>query len=72
MAACRDFAHARKGYTVPTEGLCIAGRKEMGEEETTSGTASAAAPGKSINLSASACEKFEPKKSRKEMIREGY
>jgi len=72
MATCRDCAYARKGYSVPDEGLCIVGRKEMSEEETTSGTAAAVAPGRAINLSDPACEKFEPKKSRKEMIRDGY
>jgi hypothetical protein len=72
MPKCRDCRWARQTMGGdPTQGVCLYGSKEASEEETASGVQVAYRPGKVIDLRAEACEYFEPKGSRQQMLKEG-
>jgi len=70
LPKCKDCGYSRR-QIVPGQGLCFAERGEMGVEEAASGIESSIVPGKQINLGDEACERFVPKTSRKQAIREG-
>jgi len=72
METCRKCRWSRVDIGDPTKGLCIAGRHEEEEQETTSGVAQSVIPGKMISLSDEACDKFEPKPPRAQRLKEGY
>lgn len=68
---CRKCRWSRVDVGDPTKGLCIEGKREARADEATSGTAQSLIPGKMIKLSDEACEKFEPKPSHAQRIKEG-
>ena len=71
METCRKCRWARVDVGDPTKGVCIAGRRDADEKETTAGVAQAVIPGKLISLSDKACDKFEPKGSKQQYLKDG-
>ena len=68
---CRKCRWSRVDVGDPTKGLCIETKHEVSADEATSGVAQSVIPGKMIKLSDEECEKFEPKPSRAQRIKEG-
>lgn len=71
MAKCRDCRWGKVDIGDPTKGVCIAGRYEASAAEATSGISQSVIPGKLVSLSDEACDKFEPKPSRAQRLKEG-
>ena len=71
MTNCRACRWYKVDVGNPTKGICIQGSYQADEKEATGGTATSVIPGKLINGSDEACEKYEDKPSRAQRIKEG-
>ena len=69
---CKECRHVRIYWGDPTKGFCIYGRTEVKGEEATTKVESSLVPATLIELTAEACEHFEPRRSHKEFIKEGF
>lgn len=71
MNNCRACRWYKVDVGNPTKGICIKDSYQADEKEATTGSAGSVIPGKLINGSDEACEKFEPNPSRAQRIKEG-
>ena len=71
MPTCRECRFSDVDWGNPMKGKCLCDKYEASESETTAGVAQSVIPGRMITLDDPACEKFEPKPSREQRLKEG-
>ena len=72
METCKQCRWARVDLADPSKGVCLYGSGEASAEEVAAGTAQRVLTGKAIKLSDEACEHFEKKPPRRQLLREGF
>ena len=71
MTSCRTCRWYKVDMGNPTKGICISGTYHTDDKGAASGSAGSVIPGKQINGSGKACEKYEDKPSRAQRLKEG-